>query len=57
MRNQANIQDLTVEVVLKKAKNNALQALLTDPVVNSLTQAAQILNDLCKLQAEYLPFE
>lgn len=57
MRNQASVQDLVVEAALKKDKDIALQALLVDPVVDSLSQAEMILDEMVKLQKEYLPFE
>ena len=56
MRNQASVQDLTVEAALKKDKNIALQALLVDPVVDSIDQAEKILDEMIKLQGKYLPF-
>jgi len=54
LRNQASVQDLNVEAVLQKSKNVALQALLADPVVNSYTQAENILNEMLKQQSKYL---
>jgi len=57
MRNQASVQDLTVEAAIKKDKNIALQALLVDPVIESLDQAEVILNEMIDLQGKYLPFD
>ncbi|MHA1229567.1 MAG: family 4 glycosyl hydrolase [Candidatus Helarchaeota archaeon] len=56
MNIQATVQDLTVKAALNSDKKIALQALLADPVVESLTQAEQILEELSELQREYLPF-
>ncbi|TXT64727.1 MAG: Alpha-glucosidase [Promethearchaeota archaeon] len=57
LRNQASVQDLCVEAVLKKSKKIALQALLADPVVNSHKQAENILEEMLKQQSEHLQLE
>ncbi len=54
LRNQASVQDLTVEAVLSESKDIALQALLVDPVVQNATQAEKILNEMLKQQSEHL---
>ena len=54
LRTQASVQDLVVEAILKKSKKIALQALLADPVVNSISQAEKILNSMLKLQEKYI---
>ncbi len=57
LRNQASVQDLVVETVLKRSKEIALQALLADPVVDSYTQAEQILEEMLKVQKDYIQLE
>ena len=54
MRNQATVQDLTVEAALTGSKEKALEALLADPGVDSLSSAEKTLNDIIQLQGEYL---
>ena len=54
LRTQASVQDLVVETILKKSKKIALQALLADPVVNSISQAEKTLNSMLKLQEKYI---
>jgi len=54
LRNQATVQDLTVEAAIKKSKSIALQALLADPVVNSYSEAEKILIEMLKQQSKYL---
>jgi alpha-galactosidase len=54
MRNQATVQDLTVEAALASSKQKALEALLADPAVDSLTSAEKMLDEILQLQAEHL---
>jgi alpha-galactosidase len=54
LRTQASVQDLVVESVLQLSKELALQALLADPVVDSYTQARNILEEGLRLQKKYL---
>ncbi|NVM29634.1 MAG: alpha-glucosidase [Candidatus Helarchaeota archaeon] len=53
-RNQATVQDLVVEAALKQSKELALQALLADPVVYSATGAEQMLDEILRLQKDYI---
>ncbi len=57
MRNQATVQDLVVEAILKESKELALQALLVDPVINSTSQAEKILDEMLKQQSKHLNFK
>lgn len=57
LRNQAIVQDLVVEAVLSNSKNKALQALLADPVVDSYTQAEKILDEMLRIQSDYIDLE
>jgi alpha-galactosidase len=54
MRNQATVQDLTAEAALTGSKKKALEALLADPVVDSLTNAEKMLDATLQLQSDYL---
>ncbi|TFF98131.1 MAG: hypothetical protein EU540_08220 [Promethearchaeota archaeon] len=57
LNTQASVQDLVVEAILTRSKKVALQAFLADPVINSTSQAEQILNSMLKLQKKYLQIE
>ena len=52
--NQATVQDLVVEAVISKSKDKALHALLADPVVDSYTQAEKILDEMLRIQSDYI---
>jgi len=54
LRTQASVQDLVVEAILTKSKDIALQALLADPVIETYWQAKKILEEMLKLQKNYL---
>jgi alpha-galactosidase len=57
LRNQATVQDLVVEAILSKTKDKVLQALLADPVVDSFTQAEKILDEMLRIQSDYIELE
>jgi alpha-galactosidase len=54
MRNQATVQDLTVEAALTGSKQRALEALLADPAIDSLSSTKKMLDEVLQLQGEYL---
>jgi len=54
-RTQVSIQKLIIEAYKTRSKNLLLQALLLDPVVNNVSRATRILEDMLDLQAAYLP--
>ena len=54
--NQVPAHDLTVEAVLHGSRELALQALLVDPMVDSLKGAEGMLDTILKLQKEYLGY-
>ncbi len=54
--NQVAVHDLTAEAALTGSREIALQALLVDPVVNSVQAAEQTLNAILELQEEYLGY-
>ena len=57
LRTQASVQDLVIEAILTKSKKVALQAFLADPVINSTSQAKNILESMLKLQKKYIQIE
>jgi len=54
--NQVAVHDLTVEAVLTGSREIALQALLVDPVVDSVRAAEQALDAILELQKRYLGY-
>jgi alpha-galactosidase len=56
MRVQAAVQDLTVEAALSGSREIALQALLIDPVVDSVERAEELLETMLELQKPYLSY-
>lgn len=55
MRPHFTIHGLLTEAFRTGSKNLLLQALLLDPNVNSITSASRMLDDMLKLQEDYLP--
>ena len=47
--------ELTVEAAVTGDRNMALQAMLLDPVVDSISGAERILDEMLTVHAEYLP--
>ncbi len=56
LNNQVAVHDLTVEAILKGSRAIALQALLVDPVVDSVRSAEQTLDTILELQKPYLSY-
>ncbi len=56
MRIQAAVQDLSVEAALTGSREVALQALLVDPVVDSVARAVDLLETMIDLQQPYLDY-
>jgi alpha-galactosidase len=56
LNNQVAVLDLTVEAVLQSSREVALQALLVDPVVDSLRAAEKILETMLQVQARHLGY-
>ena len=48
-------QELTVDAALTGDRSTALQALLADPMIPSIEVAENLLDDLLKAHADYLP--
>jgi len=55
MRTQFTIHSLLTEAYRAGSKKLLLQALLLDPVVNSISSAEKLLDDMLELQRDYLP--
>jgi alpha-galactosidase len=51
---QASVQQLAVEAAVHGSKEIALEALLIDPVVNSTTAAAKVLDELWEVNRPYI---
>jgi alpha-galactosidase len=56
MKNQAIVQDLCVEAALMASRKKALEALLADPAVDSLSSAEKMLDEIMQLQKEWLGY-
>ncbi|HOG46550.1 MAG TPA: alpha-glucosidase [Anaerolineae bacterium] len=56
LANQVAVHDLCAEAALTGSRQAALQALLVDPVVDSVRAAEQILDTMLRLQKEYLGY-
>jgi alpha-galactosidase len=56
MRNQATVQSLTAEAALTGSRQKALEALLADPVVDSVSSATKMLDEILQLQKEWLGY-
>ena len=54
-RTQVSIQKLLVEAYRTRSRKVLLQALLVDPVVDSVGKAEAMLDEMLELQREYLP--
>jgi len=54
LRNQASVQDLVVEAILKKSKHIAFQALLLDPTIDDASKAEQMFEEMIKINQDYL---
>ena len=54
LRNEASVQDLVVEAILKKSKEIAFQALLQDPTINNASKAKEIFDEMIKINEDYI---
>jgi len=57
LRNQASVQDLVVEAILKKSKDIAFQALLVDPTIDNASKAEEMFEEMIKLNQDYIDLE
>jgi alpha-galactosidase len=51
---QVGVQQMAVEAAVYGSKEMAMQALLLDPVVNSIEAAEEILDELWKINKPYI---
>ena len=56
LKTQVPVNDLTVEAILSKSKDTAMQALLVDPVVDNVQAAEGIFNTILRVQNKYLGY-
>ena len=56
LMNQVAVNDLTTEAVLSGSKEVVMQALLVDPIVNSVRAAEEMLDTMLMLQKPYLGY-
>ena len=54
LRNQASVQDLVVEAILKKSKDIAFQALLLDPTIDNASKAEEMFEEMLKINQDYV---
>ena len=54
LRNQASVQDLVVEAILKKSKEIAFQALLLDPTIDNASKAEEMFEEMIKINQDYI---
>ncbi len=52
LRNQASVQDLVVEAILRKSKKIAFQALLLDPTINNASKAEEMFEEMIKINQD-----
>ena len=57
LRNQASVQDLVVEAILKKSKDIAFQALLLDPTINNASKAEEMFEEMIKINQDYIDLQ
>jgi len=57
LRNQASVQDLVVEAILKKSKNIAFQALLLDPTIGNASKAEEMFEEMIKINQDYIDLQ
>jgi alpha-galactosidase len=57
LRNQASVQDLVVEAILKKSKDIAFQALLLDPTIGNASKAEEMFEEMLKINQDYINIE
>ena len=57
LRNQASVQDLVVESILKKSKEIAFQALLMDPTIENASKAEEMFEEMLKVNQDYIDLQ
>ncbi|HID96561.1 MAG TPA: hypothetical protein EYP53_10985 [Candidatus Latescibacteria bacterium] len=54
-RKQISIQKLLVEAYRERSKKLLLQALLIDPVVDNIERAEKMIEEMLRIEADFLP--
>lgn len=54
-RHQISIQNLLVEAYREKSKKLLLHALIIDPIVDSIDRAEDMMEEMLRVEAGYLP--
>ena len=54
LSNQASVQDLVVEAVIKESKEIAFQALLLDPTIGDATKAEEMFDEMLKINKDVI---
>jgi alpha-galactosidase len=57
LRNQASVQDLVVDAILKKSKDIAFQALLLDPTIDNASKAEEMFEEMIKINQDYIDLQ
>ena len=57
LHNQASVQDLVVEAILKKSKDIAFQALLLDPTIGNASKAEEMFEEMIKINQDYIDLQ
>ncbi|MHA1472937.1 MAG: family 4 glycosyl hydrolase [Promethearchaeota archaeon] len=57
LRNQASVQDLVVEAIIKKSKEIAFQALLLDPTIDDASKAEGMFEEMLKVNQDYIDLQ
>jgi alpha-galactosidase len=57
LRNQASVQDLVVEAILKKSKEIAFQALLLDPTIDNASKAEGMFEEMLEINQRFINLE
>jgi len=56
LRIEASVQDLCVDAILNKSKEQAINCLAVDPNVGGFEEAEAMFNEMQALQSEYLNY-
>ena len=56
LRIEASVQDVCIDAILNKSKEQAIACLAVDPNVGSFIKAESMFDEMCELQKEYLSY-
>jgi alpha-galactosidase len=57
LQTQVSVMNLVLEAIFQRSKDLALKAILMDPLISTYGQAESILNDLLKMQDNYIQID